>query len=185
MRLGSAPRGSCECTQFQTHCIAVTRMATLCMLCRLLREEKVVMAGLLGHTKAPHLEVVDHRPPKGREVVAREPIKKGQYVCEYRTYWVYPVGSDEAKSLAREYELNNEGSYVLQTAYAVPGVGHRLCFDVTCRYKDVGKFINHSALVKSSEPAHVRNKWRVGMVAVRDIPMNEELTYDYGVRTES
>ena len=32
-------------------------------------------------------------PLKGRGVVAREVIRKGQYVCEYRTHRVYPVGS--------------------------------------------------------------------------------------------
>ena len=171
----------------KTHCITVTSMATLSILCRPLREEEVVMAGLLGHTKAPRLEVVDFGPPKGREVVAKEPIKKGQYVCEYRTYRVYPVGSEEAQSLAREYERNNEGSFVLQTAYAVPGVGHRLCFDATRRFKDVGRLINHAASgynLKPSKPMYVRNKWRVGMVAVRGIPMDAELTYDYGVRKE-
>ena len=145
------------------------------------------MAGLLGHAKAPRLEVVDIGSPKGRRVVAREPISKGSYVCEYRTYRVYPVGSDEAKSLAKEYELNQEGSYVLQTAHPVPGVGRRLCFDATRRFKDVGRLINHSALrynIKPCKPVYVRSKWQVGMVAVRDIGIHEELTYDYGVRTE-
>lgn len=99
----------------------------------------------MGHNKAPCLEVVDLGPPKGRGVVAKEPIKRGQYVCEYRTYRVYPVGSEEAQSFAQEYKLNNEGSFVLQTAYAVPGVGHHLCFDATRRFKDVGRLINHAA----------------------------------------
>ena len=51
----------------------------------------------------------------------------------------------EEKSLAKEYQLNDEGSYILQTAYPVPGVGKRLCFDATRRLKDVGRLINHSA----------------------------------------
>ena len=32
---------------------------------------------------------------------------------------------------------------------------------------------------------YIRNKWRIGMVAVRDINVDDELTYDYGVRSES
>ena len=72
-------------------------------------------------------------PPKGRGVVAKEGIARGEYVCEYRTYRVYPVGSKEEKTLAEEYEKNGEGSYVLQTAHPVPGVG-RLCFDATRRF---------------------------------------------------
>lgn len=155
---------------------------------RPLREEEVVLEGLLGHTNAPCLEVVDFGPPKGRGVVAKQPIQKGQYVCEYRTYRVYPVESDEAKSLAKEYDLNHEGSYILETAWPVPGVGHRLAFDATRRFKDIGRLVNHRASgynLKPCKPTYVRKKWRVGMVAVRHIPVNEELTYDYGTRTES
>lgn len=69
-------------------------------------------------------------PPKGRGVVVKEYIAQGQYVWEYRTYRVYPVGSEEERKLAEEYERNGEGSYVLQTAYPVPGVGC-LCFEAT------------------------------------------------------
>ena len=98
---------------------------------RPLRKEEVVMEGLLGHTKAPCLKVVDFGPPKGRGVVAKQPIEKGQYLCKYRTDCVNPLGSDEAKSLAQHYEVNNEGSYVLETSYPVPQVGHPLAFDAT------------------------------------------------------
>ena len=87
----------------------------------------------MGYTKTPRLEVVNLGPPKGRGVVAREAIEKGSYVCEYRTSKVYPVGSSEEKSLAKEYQLNGEGSYILETAHPVPGVGKRLCFDATRR----------------------------------------------------
>jgi histone-lysine N-methyltransferase SETD8 len=144
------------------------------------------MRGLLGQSRAPRLEVIHAGPLKGRGVVSSEPIKKGSYVCEYRTYKIYHVGSEEAKALAQEYELNGEGSYVLETAHPVPGVG-RLCFDVTRRYKDVGRLINHSATgynIKPGAPLHIRGKWRVGMVAVKDVNEGQELTYDYGVRSE-
>ena len=60
---------------------------------------------------------------------------------DYRTYRVYAVGSNEAKPLAREYELNNEVSYVLETAYVIPG----LCFHATRRFTDIGRLMNHSA----------------------------------------
>ena len=116
-----------------------------------------------------------------------ERISKGTYVCEYRTYTVYPVGSSEEAQLARECEINGEGSYVLQTAYTVPQLGARLCFDATRCYKDVGRLINHSSVacnLKPGMPLFIRVKWRVGMVAVRDIFVGQELTYDYGVRSE-
>ena len=60
-------------------------------------------------------------------------------------------------------------------------------FDATHRFKDVGQLIKHSASkynIKPSKPTHVRGKWWVGMIAVRDVAVDEELTYNYGVRSE-
>ena len=51
----------------------------------------------------------------------------------------------------------------------------------------VGWLINHTASgynLKPSKPIYARNKWWVGMVAVQGIPIDAELTYDYGVKTE-
>ena len=42
-----------------------------------------------------------------------------------------------------EYARNGEGSFVVETPYNIPGVGH-LCFDATRRYRDVGRLINHA-----------------------------------------
>ena len=106
-------------------------------------------------------------------MVAREPIRKGHYVCEYR---VYPVGSAEEAQLAAEYDRNGEGSYVLYTAYVVPEFGARLCFDATRRFKDLSRLINHATTgynTKPGRPAYLRGKWRVGLVAVRDISEGE------------
>lgn len=55
-----------------------------------------------------------------------EAISKGHYVCEYKTYQVYPVGSAEEARLGHGYEVNGEGSYMLQTAYTVPDFGARM-----------------------------------------------------------
>ena len=49
-------------------------------------------------------------------MVAREGISKGQYVCEYRTYRVYPVGSEEAR-LAQESMKRAVMSSQLHTLY--------------------------------------------------------------------
>ena len=166
-----------HCYDFPIHCLST---------CSPLTEKETLMAGLLGHTQAPRLQVVDFGPKKGRGVVALERISKGSYVCEYRTYRVYPVGSEEEAEMAREYKLNDEGSYVLQTAYSVPGVGARLCFDATRRYNDIGRLINHLVPfnLKVGPPFFLRDKWRVGLIAIRDVFVGQELTYDYGVRTE-
>lgn len=57
-------------------------------------------SGLLGLFRAPKLEVVDFGPDKGRGAMAMESISKEMYVCECRTYRVYPVGS--LRRLGRE-----------------------------------------------------------------------------------
>ena len=47
--------------------------------------------------------------------------------------------------------------------------------------------INHAPThfnLKPGRPLYLRGKWRVGMLAVRDIANGDELTYDYGVRSE-
>lgn len=40
------------------------------------------------------------------------PIKKGEFVTEYKTYLIYPL-SEKSKH-EEEYECNNEGSYILE-----------------------------------------------------------------------
>ena len=140
----------------------------------------------MGHVRSAELEAVELGPPKGRGVVAVERIQKGQYVCEYRTWKVYPVGTQEEDKYSTEYELNDEGSFVIYTAYPTSHLGERLCFDATRRSKDMGRLINHSTKgnIKLGKPLHLRGKWRIGFVAIRDIEIGEELTYDYGVRGE-
>ena len=139
----------------------------------------------MGNTPRPKLNIIHLGPPKGRGVVTNEAIQKGSYVCEYRTYRVYPVGSDLSHQLACEYHDNSEGSFVIQTAYCIANVG-RLCFDATRRYRDVGRLRNHSATtpnLKLSRPLHVRGKWSLALLALRDIKPQEEVRYDYGVRS--
>ena len=65
------------------------------------------------------------------ESLLKSLLHKAQHVCEYRTYQVYLVDSEETQSLAKEYDLNHEGNYVLETYYPVQGVGHCLSFDAT------------------------------------------------------
>ena len=74
------------------------------------------------------MEVVDYGT---KRVVAKEPIVKQRYICEYKTYRVYAVDSAEERKLAEMYEKNKEGSYVLYTQYVVPEFEAQLCFDAT------------------------------------------------------
>ena len=152
-----------------------------------LTEQERLTEGLLGQSQVPRLKVVNFGPNKGRGIVVMEPIMMGSYVCEYKTYKVYPVGSPEETQLAREYQANDEGSYIIQTAHPVPQFGAHLCFDTTRRYRDVGRLINHSYVapnLKLGKPLFLRGKWRVGMLAQRNVFVGQELTYDYSVRSE-
>ena len=146
-------------------------------------KDEVVIQGLLGQSPRPKLRVV-YLGSNSRGVAAAETIAAHTYVCEYRTYRVYPVGSALEKQLAKEYATNSEDCYVIRTAYRIPDVG-RLCFDATRRYRDVGRLINHSATpnLQLTRPFYVRGKWTVALLAKTDIRPEEEVTYDYGVRT--
>lgn len=147
-------------------------------------ENEVLLQGLLGHIQTPQLEAIDLGPPKGRGVITREKIQRGDFVCEYKTHKVYPVGSPLQKELKDEYDGNGEGSFVVETSFVVAD-GKKLCFNATRRYSDLGRLINHAPRgynLKIGRPMHCRGKWRIGLIALRDIEVDEELTYDYGVR---
>ena len=49
---------------------------------------------------------------KGRGVFAKTDIEKGTYLCEYRMTRVY-----HPNKYVKEFELNGEGSYLLETSY--------------------------------------------------------------------
>lgn len=102
--------------------------------------------------RPPLLEVVDLGPPKGGGVVARQVILKDQYVCEYKSHRVYPVGSEEEAELAEQYDRNGEASSVLCTSYSVPEFGAQLCFDATRRFVDQGRLINHAPVHFNLKP---------------------------------
>ena len=120
----------------------------------------------------------------GRGVVARERIQKGAYVCEYKTSSVFPAKSVEEDA---RHAQNTSGMYIMETTFEVKRGSGRLCFDATDRLHHPGRFINHvakGANVKPAKPQFIRGKWRVGFLAIRDIPEGEELAFDYGLRTE-
>ena len=84
-----------------------------------------------------------------------------------------------------ENDLNDEGSYIVETGFPVPNEGH-LCWDATRKYHQVGRYLNHAkrANAKISAPCNVRGKWWIGFVACRDIAEGDEVVWDYGVRDQ-
>ena len=139
--------------------------------------------GLTRKARAPRLLLKHLGPPKGHGVVACEPIHKGQYVYEYYTHAIYPVGSEIHKELQEECRRNGEGSFIVETAYFIQDIGH-LCFDATRKYRDIGWLINHNSKtynLKFSTPQFLRGKWRLALIAVQD-KVGQELMFDCGMR---
>ena len=58
---------------------------------------------------------------KGRGVTTQEPIKAGEYVCEYKYSTCYPLR--ERKEWDKAYECNSEGCYVLEVVARGGGGG--------------------------------------------------------------
>ena len=144
------------------------------------KEEKIIH-GLTTGQDAP-LDVLE-KGIAGRGLFATEVIQKGSWLCEYKAALTYPL-SERPKHEA-EYDLNGEGSYIVESTYAIPGVG-RLCWDATRRLHQIGRYLNHAQCPNAelTRPFFVREKWRIGFMAVRDIMPGDEVVWDYKVRGE-
>lgn len=115
---------------------------------------------------------------KGRGVAADEDIAKGEFVVEYKYSASYPP--NEKPDRDKEYEINDEGSYVLEVQ--LPPPNGWMCLDATRNVNSWGRYINHSPSpnLKKFAPVYVKGKWRVAFTALDDIKKGEELLYDYG-----
>ena len=111
---------------------------TYCKYFRCLTAEEATIDGLRTG-KGPKLEIFTG-DSAGRGVLAAEKISKGQFVCEYKTSYVYQV-ADRPEKEAR-HEKNGLGCFIVETQHAVPGFGH-LCFDASERLHHPGRYINH------------------------------------------
>uniref|UniRef100_A0A0D9XCB9 Histone-lysine N-methyltransferase n=1 Tax=Leersia perrieri TaxID=77586 RepID=A0A0D9XCB9_9ORYZ len=106
----------------------------------------------------------------GNGVIAEEDIKKGEFVIEY-------VGEviDDRTCEQRLWKMKRLGD----TNFYLCEVSSNMVIDATNK-GNMSRFINHSC-----EPNTEMQKWtvegetRVGIFALRDIKMGEELTYDY------
>lgn len=108
-----------------------------------------------------------------------ETLKVNDFVCEYKCNMRYERCKWKQKE--EEYKVNGEGCYVVQ---AMLPNGKWMCFDATRNFCSMGRYLNHShsrkANVRLHTPLLLNNKWRVGIYAIRDIQVGDELCYDYG-----
>ncbi len=121
-------------------------------------------------------------PGKGRGVVLKEPVKASHFVLEYKTSSVYPRAERAAHE--DEYAANDEGCMIfeVQTPHGW------MCLDATRRHTTTGRLLNHApcspATLRPFNALLIEGKWRVGMLAAKDLPAGTELTLDYGCAPE-
>ena len=118
---------------------------------------------------------------KGRGVLVDEDVEQGRYMFEYKAD-VYPRKERSARE--REYIANGEGCYILDVLTS----DGWMCLDATRKHVTVGRLLNHApkatATLTPSKPIFIRDKWRVGFLAARDLSAGEELTWDYSCRAD-
>ncbi|XP_017967880.1 probable histone-lysine N-methyltransferase Mes-4 [Drosophila navojoa] len=119
--------------------------------------------------KSPRLEVV-YMNERGFGLVCREPIQEGDFIIEY-------VGevinhAEFQRRMAQKTKNRDENFYFL-------GVEKDFIIDAGPK-GNLARFMNHSC-----EPNCATQKWtvncnnRVGLFAIKDIPANTELTFNY------
>ena len=113
---------------------------------------------------------------------AAAPLRKGQYVLEYKTERVYR--REDRVEEEREYVENGESCMV----FDVQTSEGWFTLDATRRFDTVGRLMNHAsarvATVVPYKPLRIKKKLRLPFLAARDIDKGEELTWDYGCRPE-
>jgi SET domain-containing protein len=107
----------------------------------------------------------------GRGVYARELIPDGTHIVEYTGELITKAESKrrEARRLARQRRGGDDCVYIFN-------LNRRHDLDGRAR-RNVARLINHSCAPNCRADA-IRG--RIWIVARRDIPANEELTFDYG-----
>jgi len=135
---------------------------------------------VLNGANEPDLEVAicGH---KGRGLRALRPFSRGEFVVEYKGDIIY---YDEASHREKEYSKDPEiGSYM----YFFKFRERRMCVDATAETPYKGRLLNHSAIKPNLYPRVLDfgNFFCVGLFALRDIDVGEELLYDYGDHSRS
>lgn len=73
----------------------------------------------------------------------------------------------------------------MESALAVPNEGYH-CFVGMRKYHQFGRYLNHAHSPNATMTAlcKVREKWRIGFLAVRDIKIGDEVVWDCSIQGE-
>ena len=112
---------------------------------------------------------------KGRGVVTTRKYKKGEFIIEYCGEL---IDSKEAQKRELEYSGDSTiGCYM----YYFPHENKKYCVDATFDDGTLGRLINHSVSGNcKASSVLIEGTPHLYFQASRDIPVGEELCYDYG-----
>lgn len=116
-------------------------------------------------------------PGKGRGVITKKSIKRGEFVLEY---YGELIDYEEAKKREAVYATkDNTGCYM----YYFKFKNKQFCVDATKETNRLGRLVNHSKKGNlKTQPFFIKECPHLVLLAGRDIEPGEELSYDYGDR---
>ena len=125
---------------------------------------------------AEKLEVFTKDDKVQRGVRTKVAIPQNQFVAEYEAN---VLTEDEARAQEERYLKEGEDLYIIQAFYD----GTKVVFDATYRTNSIGRHSRKHANILLRKPIEVRSKLRIGFIAKRDIKANEELLFDYDLKS--
>ena len=116
---------------------------------------------------------------KGRGVLTTKKYKRNEMVVDY-------TGDLIELSMANDREANYSLSTVGCYMYYFLHNNQRYCIDATYESGYFGRLVNHSRLKPNcaAKIVELKNRPYIVLIALRDLPIGEELLYDYGDRSQ-
>lgn len=122
---------------------------------------------------------------KGEGLFSTSPIEQGEFVCEYKGELLSNLTASKKRNKwppdVDDWTTEGNFSFFFETKS-----GQQFCIDAnnsTC----MGRKINHSRKKFNVKPIvieEVKGKPRLFFKAVRNIPVGEEILYDYGEKAQ-
>jgi hypothetical protein len=120
-------------------------------------------------------------PAKGLGVISTKDIPKGSWVLEYKGT-LQTGKAAEVQSKVYDATGPEVGSYM----FFFKKDSLKYCIDATKKFSGKGRYLNHSFRAPNlkGKIVVIKNEIKVIFIATRQIKKNDELTYDYGIRSK-